>query len=65
MSSNDYLHLSMHNNRIAEFYQSAEHARLVDDLPVTRRSWLPRLSVRFRRPRKDVQLVVGHATMTA
>lgn len=65
MSSNDYLHLAMHNNRIAEFYQSAEQARLVDDLPVVRRNWLPRFALKFRRPRKDVQLVVGHATMTA
>ncbi|MDI9628671.1 MAG: hypothetical protein QM286_09040 [Acidobacteriota bacterium] len=64
MSNSDYLHLQMHNYRIAEFYQSMDRARSVVDLPARRRKRYLRLDMRFGEPRKEIQSVFGHAIMT-
>lgn len=64
--SNDYLHLQMHNNRVTEFYQGVEHARVAGELPVRRRdSWWPRLKLRVIEAPRQIRLGLGHATITA
>jgi len=64
MSNSDYLHLQMHNYRIAEFHQALYHAQSVVDLPARRRKWYPRLDMRFAEPRREIQHAFGHAIMT-